>query len=235
MICRRELVFSPRGAREHPSSAAGSLVMFELGHSSSASLVLSRQVSSTHRSVRRELPDATEPSEGGTMAANSSLRCCSIVTSSDISSEKCELSIVDPIVTHDCELMSSLSRPRRTITYDTNSRASVNNSGAAFNEISKDAGFVESLLALGSSRCGLKKITASQCPKFLEMRFKARRLLKFAQRFPTSTLGQKINLVWGQKSPVVYRKNFKEFLGFPKIAQQHSRGSCVHWKRRIKL
>ena len=96
-------------------------------------------------------------------------------------------------------------------------------------------GFPKSLLALGSSRCGLKKITASQCPKFLEMRFKARRLLKFAQRFPTSTLGQKINLVWGQKSPVVYRKNFKEFLGFPKIAQQHSRGSCVHWKRRIKL
>ena len=66
------------------------------------------------------------------------------------------------------------------------------------------------------------------------MRFKARRLLKFAQRFPTSTLGQKINLVWGQKSPVAHRKNFKEFLGFPKVAQQHSRGSCVHWKRRSK-
>ena len=66
------------------------------------------------------------------------------------------------------------------------------------------------------------------------MRFKARRLLKFAQRFPTSTLGQKINLVWGQKSPVAHRKNFKEFLGFPKIVQQHSRGSCVHWKRSVQ-
>ena len=66
------------------------------------------------------------------------------------------------------------------------------------------------------------------------MRFKARRLFKFAQRFPTSTLGQKINLVWGQKSPVTHRKNFKEFLDFPKIAQQHSRGSYVRWKRCIK-
>ena len=29
-------------------------------------------------------------------------------------------------------------------------------------------------------------------------------------------------------------KNFKEFLDLPKIAQQLSRGSCVHWKRRIQ-
>ena len=66
------------------------------------------------------------------------------------------------------------------------------------------------------------------------MRFRARRLFKFAQRFPTSTLGQKRNLVWGKKSPVTHRKNFKESLDFLKIALQHSRGSCVRWKRCIK-
>ena len=66
------------------------------------------------------------------------------------------------------------------------------------------------------------------------MRSRARRLFKFAQRFSTSTLGQKINLVWGKKSPVAHRKNFKEFLDFPKVAPQHSRGSCVRWKRCIK-
>ena len=73
-----------------------------------------------------------------------------------------------------------------------------------------------------------------QRPRLLKTRSKARRLFKFAQRFPTSTLGQKINLVWGKKSPVTHRTNFKEFLDFPKIAQQHSRGSCVRWKRCIK-
>ena len=66
------------------------------------------------------------------------------------------------------------------------------------------------------------------------MRSRDRSLLKFTQRFPTSTLGQKINLVWDKKSPVTHRKKFKEFLDFPKIAQQHSRGSCVRWKRCIK-
>ena len=120
------------------------------------------------------------------------------------------------MVTHDCELMSSFSRPGRTITYDANGRAGVNDSGVAFKEISKNAGFVESLLALGSSRCGLKKITASQCPKFLEMRFKARRLLKFAQRFPTSTLGQKINLVWGPKVSGHSQEEFQRNFGFSK-------------------
>ena len=65
-------------------------------------------------------------------------------------------------------------------------------------------------------------------------RSKARRLFKFAQRFPTSTLGQKFNLVECKQSPVTHRKNFKEFLDFPKIAPQHSRGSCVHWERRIE-
>ena len=66
------------------------------------------------------------------------------------------------------------------------------------------------------------------------MRSRARRPFKFAQRFPTSTLGQKINLVLGKNTPVTHRKNFKEFSDFSKFAQQHSRGSCVHWKRRIK-
>ena len=66
------------------------------------------------------------------------------------------------------------------------------------------------------------------------MRSRARRLFKFAQRFSTSTLGQKINLVWGSKSRVTHRRNFKEFLDFPKIAPKHPRGSCVHWKRCIK-
>ena len=66
------------------------------------------------------------------------------------------------------------------------------------------------------------------------MRSRARRLFKFAQRFPTSTLGQKINLVWGSKSPVTHRRIFKEVLDFPKIAPQHPRGSCVRWKRCIK-
>ena len=73
-----------------------------------------------------------------------------------------------------------------------------------------------------------------QRPRFFKTRSKARRLFKFAQRFPTSTLGQKINLVWGKKSPVTHRKNFTEFLDFPKIAQQLSRGSCVLWNRRIQ-
>ena len=63
---------------------------------------------------------------------------------------------------------------------------------------------------------------------------RARRPFKFAQRFPTSTLGQKINVVQGKRSLVIHRKNFKEFLDFPKIAQQHSRGSCVRWKRCVK-
>ena len=66
------------------------------------------------------------------------------------------------------------------------------------------------------------------------MRTRGRRLLKFTQRFPTNTLGQKINLVQGKKPPATHRENFKEFLDFPKIAQQHSRGSCVRWKRCIK-
>ena len=66
------------------------------------------------------------------------------------------------------------------------------------------------------------------------MRSRGRRLLKLTQRFPTNTPGQKISLVQGKKSPVTHRKKFKEFLGFPKIAQQHSRGSCARWKRCIK-
>ena len=66
------------------------------------------------------------------------------------------------------------------------------------------------------------------------MRSRACRLFKFTQRFSTSTLGQKINLVWGSKSPVTLRRNFREFLDFPKIAPQHSRGWCVRWKRCIK-
>ena len=66
------------------------------------------------------------------------------------------------------------------------------------------------------------------------MRSRARRLFKFAQRFPTDTRGQKTDVVWGKKSPVTHRKNFREFLDFPQFAPQHSRGSCVRWKRRIK-
>ena len=66
------------------------------------------------------------------------------------------------------------------------------------------------------------------------MSSRGRRLFKFTQRFPTITLGQKINLVQGKKPPATHRENFKEFLDFPKIAQQHSRGSCVRWKRCIK-
>ena len=73
-----------------------------------------------------------------------------------------------------------------------------------------------------------------QRPRLLKTRSKARRLFKFAQRFPTSTLGQKINLDQDKKSAVTHRKNFTEFLDFPKIAQQLSRGSCVHWQRCIK-
>ena len=87
-----------------------------------------------------------------------------------------------------------------------------------------------------SARLGedLRKLMFFQRPRFFKTRSKARRLFKFAQRFPTSTLGQKINLVWGKESPVTHRKNFTEFLDFPKIAQQLSRGSCVHWNRRIQ-
>ena len=87
-----------------------------------------------------------------------------------------------------------------------------------------------------SARLGedLRKLMFFQRPRFFKTRSKACRLFKFAQRFPTSTLGQKINLVWGKKSPVTHRKNFTEFLDFPKIAQQLSRGSCVHWNRRIQ-
>ena len=87
-----------------------------------------------------------------------------------------------------------------------------------------------------SARLGedLRKLMFFQRPRLLKTRSKARRLFKFAQRFSTRTLGQIINLVWGKKSPVTHRKNFKEFLDFPKIAQQYSRGSCVRWKRCIK-
>ena len=87
-----------------------------------------------------------------------------------------------------------------------------------------------------SARLGedLRKLMFFQRPRFFKTRSKACRLFKFKQRFPTSTLGQKINLVWGKKSPVTHRKNFTEILDFPKIAQQLSRGSCVHWKRRIQ-
>ena len=80
----------------------------------------------------------------------------------------------------------------------------------------------------------LRKLMFFQCPRYFKTRSKARRLFKFARRFPTSTLGQKINLVWGKKFPVTHGKTFKEFLDFPKIAQQHPRGSCVRWKRRIE-
>ena len=87
-----------------------------------------------------------------------------------------------------------------------------------------------------SARLGedLRKLMFFQRPRFFKTRPKARRLFKFAPRFPTSTLGQKINLVWGKRSPVTHRKYFTEFLDFPKFAQQLSRGSCVHWKRRIQ-
>ena len=87
-----------------------------------------------------------------------------------------------------------------------------------------------------SARLGedLRKLIFFQRPRFFRTRSKARRQFKFAQRFSTSTLGQKFNLVWGKKFPVTHRKTFKEFLHFPKIAQQHSRGSCVLWKLRIK-
>ena len=37
-----------------------------------------------------------------------------------------------------------------------------------------------------------------------------------------------------KKSLATYRENLKEFLDFPKIAQQHSRGACVCQKRRMK-
>ena len=98
-VCEQGCASSAGGAREHPSSATNSLITFDLGQPSSTSFVLSRQVSSTHCSVRREFSETLEFSEGGTIAANSSFRCCAIVTSSDMSSEKRELSTV----THDCE------------------------------------------------------------------------------------------------------------------------------------
>ena len=66
------------------------------------------------------------------------------------------------------------------------------------------------------------------------MRSRGCRLLKLIQRFSTNPLGQKINLVQGKKPPATHRENFKEFLDFPKVAPQHSRGSCVRWKRCIK-
>ena len=98
-VCEPGYTSSVGGARENPSSATSSLVTFQLGQPSSTSFVLSRQVSSTHCSVRREFSETLEFSEGGTIAANSSFRCCAIVTSSDMSSEKRELSTV----THECE------------------------------------------------------------------------------------------------------------------------------------
>ena len=72
-----------------------------------------------------------------------------------------------------------------------------------------------------SARLGedLRKLMFFQRPRFFKTRSKARRQFEFAQRFPTSTLGQKSNLVWGKKSPVTHRKNFSEFLDFPNIAQ----------------
>ena len=87
-----------------------------------------------------------------------------------------------------------------------------------------------------SARLGedLRKLMFFQRPRLLKTRSKARRLFKFAQRFPTSTLGQKMNLVQDKKSAVTHRKNLTKFLDFPKIAQQLSRSSCVHWQRRIQ-
>ena len=52
--------------------------------------------------------------------------------------------------------------------------------------------------------------------------------------FPQAHWARKSTWFRIKKSPVTHRKNFKEFLDFPKIAPQHSRGSCVRWKRRIK-
>ena len=67
------------------------------------------------------------------MAANSSLRCCSIVTSSDISSEKCEPSIVDSYVAQDCELMSDFGGPCMVVMHNISGQASAGNSDAAPN------------------------------------------------------------------------------------------------------
>ena len=51
---------------------------------------------------------------------------------------------------------------------------------------------------------------------------------------PQARWARKRTGVWGKKSPVTHRKKFEQFLNFPKIAPQHSRGSCVRWKRCIK-
>ena len=65
------------------------------------------------------------------MAASSSLRCCSIITSLDISSEKCEPSIVDSRVAQDCELMSDFVGPRMAIMHYVSGQTSTSNSEAA--------------------------------------------------------------------------------------------------------
>ena len=58
------------------------------------------------------------------------------------------------------------------------------------------------------------------------MRFKARRLLKFAQRFPTSTLGQKPGL--GPKVTGHSQEEFQRIFGYSKNrTTTHKRLVCA--------
>ena len=86
------------------------------------------------------------------MGASSSLRCCSIVTSSDISSEKCEPSIEDSCVAQDCELRSDFAGPRMAIMHYISGQRITSNSDAAPGWISESTGAAQSLSALYSFR-----------------------------------------------------------------------------------
>ena len=83
------------------------------------------------------------------MAGNSSLCCCSIVISSDISSEKCEPSIEDSCVAQDCELRSDFAGPRMAIMHYISSQTSTRNSDAAPGWISESTGAAQLSIRFG--------------------------------------------------------------------------------------
>ena len=86
------------------------------------------------------------------MAASSSLRCCSIVTSSDISSEKCEPSIEDSCVAQDCELRSDFAGLRMAAIHYISGQTSTSNSDVAPDGITESTGAAQVLSALYSFR-----------------------------------------------------------------------------------
>ena len=122
---------------------------------------------------------------GWAIAANSTFRCCSIVTSSDMSSEKCEPSIV----THDCEPVWGTAIGLVANAFISSDRVTAHDYSEDSNRVAERTRVFNSKLIPWSSRWALKKFDGIQSLGFFETRSRARRLFNIAQRFPTSTLG----------------------------------------------